>query len=803
MLGHTPWAIAIVLLTSAHERSQAQDSCTAADWNDRRASGEDCINDQEERITSLDPTNALWQFKCPVQDLPDTSVSTADTIYTLDGTGTGHDGSAEDHAAAVATARACAAVCLQQRNDLGHLAALAGPAPTAQCVGVLYTAGSSCQLLSATIEATTGSSSAGVVDYYEWIDAPATYDTGFGPGTCGCPTNPVADRCVVGCESSSSRCVSLTDPVGGGSSVMAMSPGACQSATSVGSARIDEASTYQLATQSECLDKCAQVVPGYSLLLERGHPTETISYVPAGMSTGCQNGLSIDQAAAWCQSFIGCNGFWWTFFGRTCLKASWSDSSTFGHPYDTGNFYSVQKPCYGVTMKVHPRMNETHFICEVWDKGERPLPSDDAIYYDSITENAQCWLPLNALQTCIVPASDDTAAHDGAVVNIGAITNGEVDPACAAGAIADTGPVHCLKCDESFHPTGASAVCNPRRGVERSLWFEAGDQTCTAVCVDSVELGAACKQKALQGECEKDEAYMLANCPASCYAWEREDASCTEPVDPNEMILACTPCSAYRAGRETECQVGSALAAHACAPYGGGGYYGAPVHRVWVPFQGWRDIPLGFADATPVSTDFGTEYPDDRCQSILIGPNFGPLGVPVPPTANGDLNDRFQVTCAWSERECDSTSAAECDDGDQRHLSLRIDYYMDCESTTGCRLSPDFAASGQYCNRGVGSTLDDVHHGYRWLLPLCLQTPECINLGAEVAATLDEADDEVFLADCCSVTDLDAIPAGPDGSPDMKVMCEDAKSSAMSVGRGWQRAVLASAAVQLLLAMKF
>jgi hypothetical protein len=86
---------------------------------------------------------------------------------------------------------------------------------------------------------------------------------------------------------------------------------------------------------------------------------------------------------------------------------------------------------------------------------------------------------------------------------------------------------------------------------------------------------------------------------------------------------------------------------------------------------------------------------------------------------------------------------------------------------------------------------------------LCLQTPECINLGAEVAATLDEADDEVFLADCCSVTDLDAIPAGPDGSPDMKVMCEDAKSSAMSVGRGWQRAVLASAAVQLLLAMKF
>jgi len=62
---------------------------------------------------------------------------------------------------------------------------------------------------------------------------------------------------------------------------------------------------------------------------------------------------------------------------------------------------------------------------------------------------------------------------------------------------------------------------------------------------------------------------------------------------------------------------------------------------VFVENQGWRDIPLGhevrFTDG-PVDPDF------NRCEEVKAGPNFGALGVPVPPNSLS-LKDRYKVSC--------------------------------------------------------------------------------------------------------------------------------------------------------------
>ena len=62
---------------------------------------------------------------------------------------------------------------------------------------------------------------------------------------------------------------------------------------------------------------------------------------------------------------------------------------------------------------------------------------------------------------------------------------------------------------------------------------------------------------------------------------------------------------------------------------------------VFVENQGWRDIPLGhevrFTDGT-VDPDF------NRCEEVKAGPNFGALGVPVPPNSLS-LKDRYKVSC--------------------------------------------------------------------------------------------------------------------------------------------------------------
>ena len=193
----------------------------------------------------------------------------------------------------------------------------------------------------------------------------------------------------------------------------------------------------------------------------------------------------------------------------------------------------------------------------------------------------------------------------------------------------------------------------------------------------------------------------------------------------------------------------SALDAEECANYRGyaldDGSNG-PVARVFIEDQGWRDVPIGKPDLT--RDEVYGDMPYDRCEQVRIGPNFGRLGIPVPPHYQW-RQDRYKTRCELKKRECSSFHRATrigCSGNNQHYLALVIDYYIDCaddfrgddpSTRVPCRSTEDYIwgekrnGDPTFCNRGAENPFDPAL-GYRWDVPLCLTTPECIRMGESV-----------------------------------------------------------------------
>ena len=76
------------------------------------------------------------------------------------------------------------------------------------------------------------------------------------------------------------------------------------------------------------------VAPGVELL-SKNHPT-----VAVNSAVEPRNGLSLQEAVAWCRSLPDCEGMWYYDNGRCCPKASWDDD-TFTKVIAGGAFYRV------------------------------------------------------------------------------------------------------------------------------------------------------------------------------------------------------------------------------------------------------------------------------------------------------------------------------------------------------------------------------------------------------------------------------------------------------------------------------
>jgi len=280
-------------------------------------------------------------------------------------------------------------------------------------------------------------------------------------------------------------------------------------------------------------------------------------------------------------------------------------------------------------------------------------------------------------------------------------------------------------------------------------------------------------------------------------------------MDPDEAILRCTACpNDYYEGEPYDCALESALDNSNCRTYGESrrsAHMGemSDVARVYIETQGWRDVPLGFADDA-------NEYLN-RCEDIKTGPNFGYLGVPVPPNSLS-RPDRYSVECERTRKDCTSyhrSSSDSCDGDNDYYLSLRINFFMDCESAAGegCRASENHVLGGQagypprYCNRGSIDP-DDPPHGFHWTIPLCKTTPECIIAGAAVLN--DPSSLDLFHRDCCMLTTATDVMPGPDGTTTMRELCETATSgAARAMVSVWSRLALAMLAASVMHAHDF
>ena len=198
--------------------------------------------------------------------------------------------------------------------------------------------------------------------------------------------------------------------------------------------------------------------------------------------------------------------------------------------------------CFGVTVMRDPD-NSTSFECRVWDQGQR-------VGAQSGGSDAQCWIPTHAFQVCTIPESplrNTQACHTegaGALVCVDTPENGAMDEEnCASGTIIPSGFDHpCATCGALYGAVGNPDGATLRQLTCRGTTFQRGNVVCDPQCADGAAVTTECKIWAAEGQCEENEAYMLANCPLSCRAWEREGATCVEPEDPDQVILRCTPC---------------------------------------------------------------------------------------------------------------------------------------------------------------------------------------------------------------------------------------------------------------------
>ena len=198
--------------------------------------------------------------------------------------------------------------------------------------------------------------------------------------------------------------------------------------------------------------------------------------------------------------------------------------------------------CFGVTVTTSPD-NSTAFVCKVWDQGQR-------VGDQSGGSDAQCWVPMHAFQVCTIPESplrNTQACHTegaGALVCVDTPENGAMDEEnCAPGTIIPSGFDHqCATCGALHGAVGSPDGATLRQLTCRGTTFQRGNVKCDPQCADGAAVTSECKLWAAEGQCEENEAYMLANCALSCRAWEREGARCVEPEDPDQAILRCTPC---------------------------------------------------------------------------------------------------------------------------------------------------------------------------------------------------------------------------------------------------------------------
>ena len=213
---------------------------------------------------------------------------------------------------------------------------------------------------------------------------------------------------------------------------------------------------------------------------------------------------------------------------------------------------------------------------------------------------------------------------------------------------------------------------------------------------------------------------------------------------------------------------------------------------------GWRDIPLGAANADPYR---------DRCEVMTPGPNFGELGVPIPPNSIWH-GDRYTVECERERKQCTSAHRSSRDgcDGDNNYfLSLRLNFFLDCdEYNVGglCKASANYNLAGRpgfdkrFCNRGLNDPEGDPPHGFHWSIPLCRTDPECLAAGAAVLSDPDSL--EVFQRDCCMLQTATEVEAGPDGSTTMRQLCERLTSGAARTATSWLRIVVAALAASII-----
>ena len=207
---------------------------------------------------------------------------------------------------------------------------------------------------------------------------------------------------------------------------------------------------------------------------------------------------------------------------------------------------------------------------------------------------------------------------------------------------------------------------------------------------------------------------------------------------------------------------------------------------------GWRDIPLGAANADP---DL------DRCEDMKLGPNFGELGVPIPPNNIFGV-DRYTVECEVERKQCTSahrSSRDNCDGDNQYFLSLRVNFFINCDEYNAggkCIASENYVQAGRpgypprLCDRGSNDPEGDPPHGFHWSIPLCRTDPACLVAGAAVLSDPDSL--EVFRRDCCMLQTATEVEAGPDGSTTMRQLCERVTSGAARAVTSWLRIVAAA-----------
>jgi hypothetical protein len=826
--------------------------CTVNEWNAATRPDDGCI---DPGATPPLPQIDLWEYRCPIEggevgdfgagdqlaviesvpvcdpDNPVTGcrvyMGEGDTLVNgAAGTATTFCGTLQDAGAAIDTAAGCAAACDAQMLDRDHMRER-DPASTntgscedegggvaAGCKAFLWVAGVSCTLYSSKNESaiTPGTGA----QYYAKIDegtaGSADGVSTAGPGTCGCPTAPIfTDRCVVGCEADTCAQVPVAPATwaqvfaAGGCQadtcvvLMKTGAGACRGGSPTDNADADITKHENIATPAACLALCT-TADCYGV---------TIQAPEDGGTDECQTAEDTTCAPAninqnTCESAGDCT---WDSGTNTCGT---TPDPQCGAPTDRATCEGAGRCTFA---------SGGGFTCEVWNKvqiengarvsqkvtvaelndGERYVPvrpRHQAGAGTSAAGKAQCWLPEHAVHVCEVPAGETAVTSAPRRDGIESIMAhcAEDDSETTTTAITP-GPQTCLQCAAFYGPDPyrSDAVCNPKYGMARSTWFEAGDMRCKDECADNEEQLSECPMWASNDECNTNAAYMAVNCAYSCRSWTAgETAHCIEPMDPDEAVLRCTPCpSTYFEGEEyaTRCNPGSALGTAAdpnphCESYGMTARTGhdadpySPVMRVYVEGQGWRDIPLGFANADPYL---------NQCEDMMTGPNFGQLGVPVPPHSRG-TTDRYTVECELLKSDCTSyhrSSRDNCAGENEYYLSLRLNFYMDCDAGAGegCRASENHVLGGRegyppkYCNRGSINP-EDPPHGFHWSIPLCKTTNECIDAGAAVVATEDAHDLELFRRDCCSLTTSTEVEAGPDGSTTMRQLCESLTSGA-------------------------